>query len=149
MPAISPAEISDGVSLSDKLRTARRPFVAEDGTVDAFLRFPGALVDAVVKKLPPNKQRRQRLAWVVPHDVRFAWANELSYPSAVPVPLRWIVTLVHPQAFDVAVLRAPPVRSQSLHHRERLPVALPLHIRLFGSAWFVSPSRCQSLKPRR
>jgi hypothetical protein len=48
MPLTNPDVISDSVSLSDKLTRRDRPFVAEEGAVDALL-------PAVVDEFPPNK----------------------------------------------------------------------------------------------
>ena len=48
MPFTRPAEISNGVSLSDKVGRSEAAFVSEHGAVDALL--PG-----IVDKLSPNK----------------------------------------------------------------------------------------------
>lgn len=48
MPFTRPAEISNGVSLSDKVGRSEAAFVSEDGAVDALL--PG-----IVDELSPNK----------------------------------------------------------------------------------------------
>ncbi|ATN36792.1 hypothetical protein ACO34A_23710 (plasmid) [Rhizobium sp. ACO-34A] len=50
-PLTRPHEISDGVSLSDKLGRAVRAFVAEDGAVDA-------LFAASIDELPPDEHGR-------------------------------------------------------------------------------------------
>ena len=51
MPFTRPAVISDGVSLSDKLRGRDRSFVSEDGAFDS-----GLLGDCIIDIFSPNKE---------------------------------------------------------------------------------------------
>jgi hypothetical protein len=74
VPLTRPAEISNGVSLSDKVAGRERPFVSEQTALDTFL-----LWNSFVEMLSPHKGS---IAWTCPkNDVR-TWADTL--PLALP-----------------------------------------------------------------
>lgn len=68
MPLIRPDEISDGISLSDKLAAFVEALVDEDCAVDSAL-------SAIVNKLSPNEDG---IAFEGSEDDVFAGADELS-----------------------------------------------------------------------
>jgi hypothetical protein len=95
--------ISDGVSLSDKLRrtfVAMRGFVSEDGAVDAFL-----LRDRVVDELAPDEHG---VGIGSPKNDVLSGADELSALASVCVSVAAVVPLVEFEAVTVAVFRHPP-----------------------------------------
>lgn len=77
MPLTRPAEISDGVSLSDKLTRLVRAFVAEHGAVDALL-------PAVVDEFSPHENSvRCRGA----EDDVFSGSDELTSLASISIPV--------------------------------------------------------------
>ena len=104
MPFTRPAEISDGVSLSDKDRTfvAVRGFVSKDGAVDAFL-----LRDRVVDELAPDEHG---IGIACPKNDVFSGANELASPATVSVSVAAVVPFVQFEAGDIAILCHVPER---------------------------------------
>ncbi len=100
MPFTRPAEISNGVSLSDKVGRAEFAFVAEDGAVDPLLV-------AVVDELPPNKHCISVSG--SEHDV-LSGADKLeSFPSVLVV-IATVMPLVEFKTTLVPVLRNVPIR---------------------------------------
>ena len=88
MPLTRPAEISDGVSLSDKVGRSELAFVSEHGAVDALL--PG-----IIDELSPNKHGVSVSG--SEHDM-LAWSDKLALPSSVSVFIAAVVPLVELQA---------------------------------------------------
>jgi len=86
MPFTRPAEISDGVSLSDKVgrSIAGRGFVSEYGAVDAGL-------SAVVDELSPHKEG---ISVAGPENNVFSWSDKLASLSSVLVLVGAIVSLI-------------------------------------------------------
>jgi len=90
MPRTRPSEISDGVSLSDKLGREIAAFVAEDGALNTLL-----LRDCVVDILAPDE-----------HGIgaggsqynAFARSDKLRSPSAIGVSVGAIVAFVEREA---------------------------------------------------
>lgn len=84
MPLTRPAEISNGVSLSNKVtrEIGSRIIVSEDGTIDACLALSGSFVNAIVDELSPNKER---VSIEGSESVNFAGTDELSPLSTVSV----------------------------------------------------------------
>src|SRR5687768_9167632 len=111
MPPIRPAVISDGVSLSDKLRAPLGAFVPEHGAVDAVLPSSSTLVDTVIDELPPDKHRDKWMIRIVAKHNGLSRPDELRQTPAVSVSSRRVMPLVHRQTFDVAILCQPPIRN--------------------------------------
>ena len=84
MPFTRPAEISNGVSLSDKVGRSEAAFVSEYGTVDALLA-------AIVDELPPNKHGVSVSG--SQNDV-FSGSNKLTALSSVFVVITRIMPLI-------------------------------------------------------
>jgi hypothetical protein len=108
VPLTRPAEISNGVSLSDKLTGAvsLRGFVSEYSAVDALL-------SAVVDELPPNKHG---VAVPGSQDNVLTGADELASLAAIPVTVGAIVPAIEGETRCIPVLRDEPERiTQSPH----------------------------------
>ena len=102
MPQTRPAEISNGVSLSDKLTRPDRPFVAEQAALDAGLGR-----DSLVEMLSPNKDG---IADAGSQDDVFARADELAHPvTSWPLGAA-VVPQIETEAGSVAIFRDEPVR---------------------------------------
>jgi hypothetical protein len=104
MPLTRPAEISDCVSLSDKVRRSIsvRRFVSEDGTVDALL-------SAGVDELAPNEHR---VCIAGSQDDFLARSSEKKSFSTVPILVAGVVSLIEFKATRVAILGQIPKRFQ-------------------------------------
>jgi hypothetical protein len=102
MPLTRPAEISDGISLSDKLGRAISVwrFVSEDGTIDAFL-------SAGIDELPPNKHG---VSVSGSKDNLFSRPSEQASLASVLVDVATVVPFVEFEAGDIAILRHVPER---------------------------------------
>jgi hypothetical protein len=74
VPQTRPCEISNGISLSDKLTRPARAFVPEQAALD-----PGLGRDGLVEMLSPNKDGIPNTG---SEDDVFAWADELAHPVA-------------------------------------------------------------------
>lgn len=100
MPFTRPAEISNGVSLSDKVAGAVsvRRFVSEDGAIDSCL-------SAVVDKFSPDKHG---VSVSSSKNNVFAGTDELASFASVLVLIGAVVSLIEFQATLVAVLRDVP-----------------------------------------
>jgi hypothetical protein len=85
MPAISPDAISNRIRLTNEVRAAVRPFVAERGTVDTRLDFAGSRVDAIVPESPPDEEG---IAVFGAEDELFAGASEQFADPSVLIPMR-------------------------------------------------------------
>jgi len=118
MPATRPAEISDGISLSDKLRTSALSFVAEDGTVDALLSLARPFVDAVINKLSPHKQRFKRLERVGSQHNPRSGSDKLRHHATIRVGAVRVMPPVEREALHITVFCSPSVRhiQQSRSH---------------------------------
>ena len=92
MPAIRPDEISDCVSLSDKLRTADVGLVSKDGAIDSCL-------SAVVDEPSPHEHGIGSLS--TQHNL-FAGADELGNTSTCS---RAVVSREQLKAVRVAIFR--------------------------------------------
>jgi len=88
MPLTRPAEISDGVSLSDKVGRSELAFVSEHGAVDALLA-------GIIDELSPNKHGVSVSG--SEHDV-LAGTNKLTALSSVSVFIATVMPLVELQA---------------------------------------------------
>lgn len=84
MPFTRPAEISNGVSLSDKVGRSQFAFVSEDGTVDALL-------STVVDELSPNKHG---ISVACSKNDVLSGADELTALASVFVVIATIVPFV-------------------------------------------------------
>lgn len=104
MPLTRPAEISNGVSLSDKVGRAVAAFVSEDGAVDALLA-------AIVDKFSPNKHG---VSVSGPQDDVFAGANELASSPTVFISVAAVVPFIEFEATGIAILRHVPDRFHRL-----------------------------------
>jgi hypothetical protein len=101
MPATRPDEISDCVSLSDKLTALDRGLVPEEGAVDPFLA-------AGVDELPPHEAC---VGMFGSKDDLFAWTSEAIAHTSVPVLEAGVVAFVECEAVRIAIFRQPPIRS--------------------------------------
>lgn len=99
MPRTRPREISNGISLSDKLRREDRPLVSEHGAVDAVL-----LWDGVINKASPNKES---VGVECSEYDMLAWADELTGRSVAPIGA--VMPFVEFEAGLVAIFREPPM----------------------------------------
>jgi hypothetical protein len=88
MPFTRPDEISDCVSLSDKLGREDRTLVAEHGAVDSLLA-------AGVDEFSPNKER---VCISCAEDDLFSWTGEEVSLPAVPVAVARVMALIEFQA---------------------------------------------------
>jgi hypothetical protein len=93
MPLTRPAEISDGVSLSDKLTALVLAFVSKDRTIDA--RLP-----AVINEFSPCEES---VAGQGSEDKFLPWANKLPLFSTEVFAGR-IMSLIKAIAVRVAIL---------------------------------------------
>jgi hypothetical protein len=84
MPFTRPAEISDGVSLSDKVGRAEAAFVSEDGAVDALLA-------GIINELSPNKHGISVSG--SEHDM-LAGSDKLAALSSVSIIIAAVMPLV-------------------------------------------------------
>jgi hypothetical protein len=84
VPFTRPAEISNGVSLSDKVGREEAAFVSEDGAVDALL-------SAVVDELPPNKHG---VSVARPENDVLSGADKLTALSSVLVVIATVMPLI-------------------------------------------------------
>ena len=84
MPFTRPAEISNGVSLSDKVGRSEFAFVPEDGAVDALLA-------GIIDELSPNKHGISISG--SEHDV-LAGTNKLTALSSVSIIIATVVPFV-------------------------------------------------------
>jgi hypothetical protein len=100
MPFTRPAEISNGVSLSDKVGRSEFAFVSKHGTIDSLL-------SAIVDELSPNKHGISVSG--SQHDV-FAGADKLTSLSSVSIVIAAVVPLVEIKTTQIAVLRDVPIR---------------------------------------
>jgi hypothetical protein len=101
VPRTRPAEISNGVSLSDKLTRPEPAFVSEQAAFDARLGRNG-----FVEMLSPNKDR---IAGIGSQDDVFAWSDELGETlSSWPLPTA-VVPQVESEAGLVSVLCDEPI----------------------------------------
>lgn len=107
MPLTRPAEISNGVSLSDKLTRQDRPFVSEQATLDAFLPW-----DGFVEMLSPNKDG---IAGIGAQDDVLTWADALTLPFSSWALLAAVVAQIEREAGPVAVFGDVPVRCNGNH----------------------------------
>lgn len=99
MPRTRPREISNGVSLSDKLGREDRAFVAEHGAVDAMLFWLG-----IIDEPPPNKEG---VGIERPQDDMLAGADKLAGLACLAGGA--VVPLVEFEAGRVAIFREIPV----------------------------------------
>lgn len=101
MPQTRPAEISDGVSLSDKVGAAVLGFVSEHGAVDALL-------SAAVDESAPNKEG---ISFPSAQTDIFARTDELfsSAPDAAFETFpTGIVSFIQIAAYGIGIFRNPP-----------------------------------------
>ena len=84
MPFTRPAEISNGVSLSDKVGRSEAAFVSEHGAVDALLA-------GIVDELPPNKHG---VSVSGPQNDVFSGSNKLTALSSVSIVITTVMPLV-------------------------------------------------------
>lgn len=110
VPQTRPAEISNGVSLSDKVTRLDRPFVPEQTALDAFLAR-----DGLVEMLSPNKHG---ISGAGAQDDVFPWPDELALPLSSWALVAAVVAQIEAEAGSVAVLCDPPVG----HNFNRSPV---------------------------
>jgi hypothetical protein len=102
VPLTRPAEISNGVSLSDKLARQERAFVSEQAAFDARLGRNG-----FVEMLSPNKDC---ITGICSQDDVRAWPDELGETFSSWPLLAAVVAQVEGEAGLVSVLRDEPVR---------------------------------------
>lgn len=102
MPFTRPAEISNGVSLSDKVAgtIAGRRFVSEDGAIDASL-------SAVVDEFAPDEHG---VSVAGSENNVFSWPDKLAALPSVFVLVGAVVSLIEFKATLVAVLCDVPKR---------------------------------------
>jgi hypothetical protein len=102
VPLTRPAEISNGVSLSDKLGRAVSVgrFVSEDGAVDAFL-----FRDRVVNELSPDEHG---VSVSSAENNVFPRADELAPSPAIRVAVAAVVPFIEFEAGDIAIFRHVP-----------------------------------------
>jgi len=98
MPQTRPAEISDGVSLSDKLAGEMGAFIAENGTINACL-------SAVVFESPPNPEG---VAIPSSEDKFFAGAAEQFRLPAIGISAAAVMSVKESLRDFIAVLCDPP-----------------------------------------
>ena len=101
MPFTRPRKISNGVSLSDKVRReiASWGFVSKDGTIDAAL-------SAIVDELPPNKHGVSVSG--SEHDM-LTGADKLTSLSSVSVVIAAIMPFIEFEATAVPIFGYIPV----------------------------------------
>lgn len=102
-----PADISNRIRLTYKVRAAIRSLVAERGTIDTRLPLSGPTVDTVVSELPPDEESG---AVERPQDDVFPGAAEQASDTPVSVAMCGVVLLIELQTRPIAVLRQPPQR---------------------------------------
>ena len=102
MPAIRPAQISDGVSLSDKLGTEGLALVSEHGAVDSVLFWLG-----VVNKLSPHEQG---VGAPCSQNDGLSRSNELRDLAMSGSLDSRVVAFIHRETRLVSVFRNPPER---------------------------------------
>lgn len=95
MPLTNPDEISNGVSLSHKLRGFDRAFVPENSAINSLL-------SAIVNEASPNENS---IGCAGSKEDDFAWSDTLLTLSAVRVSVSRVVSLVHGEAGFISVLR--------------------------------------------
>ena len=100
MPFTRPREISDRISLSDKLGREEVTFVSEDGAVDSVL-------PAVIDELAPNKER---VSVAGSKDDVLTGPDELGLSTPIFVCAPGIVSFIERKAGRIAVLRQIPER---------------------------------------
>jgi len=105
VPLTRPAEISDGVSLSDKLGRSDFAFVSEDGAVDALL-------PAIVDEFSPDKHG---ISVACSKNNVFSWSDELKALSSVLVVIAAVVPFVEGETTLVSVFGDVPVRRAVVH----------------------------------
>jgi len=115
MPATRPEAISNCIRLTYEFRATVRGFVPEHRAVDAFLRVPGALVDALVDEFPPDPAGVAFLR--SQDDLGPRPAKELAF-APVTILVRRVVTFVEREDGDIAILREPPEGRAGLIHRD-------------------------------
>src|SRR5690348_8064972 len=101
MPLTRPRAISNGVTLSDKLRRKDAGFIAEGGAVDSLLPLARSLVDTVVDELAPHEKSVRCCG---PENDPLPRPDELSPWSPVAVSVAGVMSLIHCEARSVAVL---------------------------------------------
>ncbi|WP_120632609.1 hypothetical protein [Ruegeria sp. EL01] len=103
MPLTRPAEISDKVSLSDKVRGAVSAFVTEDSAIDTCLT-------GGIEELAPDEEG---VAGPRSEDDFLPWTREQASSASVFVLVCGIMSFIEFQAGAVAVLGDPPQRLRS------------------------------------
>ena len=99
MPFTRPAEISNGVSLSDKVGRSETAFIAKDGAVDTLLA-------GIIDEFSPNKHGVGVSG--SQHDV-FSGADKLTALSSISVFITAIVPLEEFQATEITVFGEVPI----------------------------------------
>ena len=102
MPATRPAEISDCVSLEDKLATAVPRFVAEHGAIDALL--PTGVLESA-----PHKHG---VSFSGSEDDFLAGTAEQNADSSIAVSVGRVMFFIERKAVRIAVFCQMPQRDQ-------------------------------------